>query len=163
MQKILFLLMIMTSFGANAFNWQYSEKKDELRDTSFYFSGNLSSNINNLGFPYEENQLRIILRKHLDTQYVLLEMINGQFYCGELTEYENCQFSIKFDNNEILSKEYLPQQGGDNIVFVFEPQVFFEQLKNAYKAIIELNAYQGGKVQYKFDLSGLDIEKSHFQ
>ncbi|MCG5279860.1 hypothetical protein [Providencia rettgeri] len=166
MKKTWAFLLVLTSFfsfSKEESNWEYHEKTDKLRNSSFYFARNMSINTNDLGFPYEKNKLGITLQKHLNDQNILLEMFDGQFFCSNPTEYDTCPFTIRFDNGEISKEEYIPYRGGGEKAFIFEPESFFKRMKNAHQAIIELQAYRGGTVQYVFDLSGFDVKKSHFE
>lgn len=139
-------------------NWSYQTVKDELRNNNYNFAINTSLNKVDLGFPYDNSQLKIVLRKHGEDKNIMLSLEKGQFSCFG-NEEGACFFSVKFDDDIVYKNEFVKTEDlSTNLVFVFDPEPFLEKLMNSKKAIIEIDAYNGGKPQYHFDLRNLKWE-----
>lgn len=141
-------------------SWEYQEDRDEMREQSSFFATNSSQNTVELDFPYQGGtKLTIILRddaKH--GQDVMFGVNKGQLFC----QYRDCHINIKFDNGEIERYETNEAEAGASEVLFLagNKSKFVEKIKKSKTAMIEVNFYNHGAEQFKFDLSGL--EWSHF-
>lgn len=141
-------------------HWVYEESKDEMRDSTSYFASNKSLNTVELQFPYSGGtQLSLLLRNDAKYNKDLLFLVNkGQLFCS----YQDCHVNIKFDDGDI--KKYATNKadgGASEVLFLAkDTSGFVKKLKNAKSVTIEVNFYNHGAEQFKFDVSGL--EWSHF-
>lgn len=136
--------------------WSYSEGRDELRDATTYQASIRSNNYVNFGFPYEgDSRLTLIIRKSpAFGRDVIFIMDNGQLMCG----IYDCKYSISFDGSaENLT--LAPSSDGDSkILFAKYPEAIIRKLKASDNAIVELQFYQEGNRQFKFDTANLEWE-----
>lgn len=141
-------------------NWEYDESEDEMRGETSYFASNESINTVELQFPYQGGtRLNIVLRDNAKYGEDIMFLINkGQIFCS----YQDCHVNIKFDNGEVQRYETSRAEGGSSEVLFLTNNIsgFVERLKKSENVTIEVNFYNHGAEQFKFDISGL--EWSHF-
>lgn len=141
---------------ATTSRWQYDESIDEMRGQSSYFAINKSTNVIDLGFPYGQDiDLNIIIRD--DAQYgkdVLFAVNKGQLFCS----YQDCYVSVKFDDGPVQELAANEAEAGSSEVLFLADNIssFVEKLKKSDSVMIEVNFFDHGKEQFKFDVSGLD-------
>lgn len=137
-------------------SWQYDESIDEMRGESSYFAINKSTNVVGLGFPYGQDiGLNIIIRD--DAQYgkdLLFAVNKGQLFCT----YQDCYVSVKFDDGPVQKLVANEAEAGSSEVLFLADDIssFVEKLKKSDNVMIEVNFFDHGKEQFKFDVSGLD-------
>ena len=137
-------------------SWQYDESIDEMRGESSYFAINKSTNVVDLGFPYGQDiELNIIIRD--DAQYgkdVLFAVNKGQLFCT----YQDCYVSAKFDDGPVQKLVANEAEAGSSEVLFLANDIssFVEKLKKSDSVMIEVNFYDHGKEQFKFNVSGLE-------
>lgn len=141
-------------------NWEYDSKTDEMRGESSYFAATTSQNLVELDFPYQGGtDLKIMLRKDAEHGNDVIFLVNkGQLYCT----YRDCHISIKFDDGAVEKIETVEAAAGSSelLFLANNPSGFVNRLKSADTVMVEVQFYNHGKEQFKFDVSGL--EWSHF-
>lgn len=141
-------------------NWEYDSKTDEMRGESSYFAATTSQNLVELDFPYQGGtDLKIMLRKDAEHGNDVIFLVNkGQLYCN----YRDCYVSIKFDDGAVEKIETVEAAAGSSelLFLANNPSGFVNRLKSADTVMVEVQFYNHGKEQFKFDVSGL--EWSHF-
>lgn len=139
-----------------ASNWQYDESVDEMRGESSYFAINKSTNAATLDFPYGEGvELSIIIRD--DAQHgqdILFAVNKGQLFCS----YQDCYVSVKFDDGAVQKFTTTEAEAGSSEVLFLAEDVasFVEKLKNSDMVMVEVNFFDHGNEQFKFNVSGLE-------
>lgn len=141
-------------------NWEYDSTTDEMRGESSYFAATTSQNLVELDFPYQGGtDLKIMLRKDAEHGNDVIFLVNkGQLYCN----YRDCYVSIKFDDGAVEKIETVEAAAGSSelLFLANNPSGFVNRLKSADTVMVEVQFYNHGKEQFKFDVSGL--EWSHF-
>ncbi len=133
-------------------SWTYDRRRDELRGRDIVEARIRSSNSINLGFPYGETHLSIVVRQHPEYgRDVIFIADSGQIVCG----VTGCRGSISFDGSAQRislndSADYNPA-----IVFAASAGPLIDKLKRAERTIVELPFYQNGNPQFTFDTAGL--------
>ena len=145
----------------NLTKWIYEENFDEMRGEKSYFASSISLNSVRLDFPYnsQDTHLSIILRSHANLgNDVVFATNQGQLYC----EYRNCYVSVKFDDGPVQKYSTLEASGGSSEVLFLENDLsgFVNKLKSSERVMVEVQYYDRGAEQFKFDVAGLDW--SHF-
>lgn len=146
----------LSAAPATTSNWQYDESIDEMRGGSSYFAINTSTNAATLEFPYGEGvQLNIIIRDDVQNGKDILFAVNkGQLFCS----YQDCYISVKFDDGSVerlVANE--AEAGSSEVLFLADDTSgFVDKLKRAEKLMVEVNFYNHGDEQFKFDVSGLE-------
>lgn len=141
---------------AIASSWQYNESVDEMRGESSYFAINKSTNTVTLDFPYGEGvELNIIIRD--DAQHgqdVLFAVNKGQLFCS----YQDCYVTVKFDDGAVQKIAATEAEAGSSEVLFLAEDVasFVEKLKNSNMVMVEVNFFDHGNEQFKFNVSGLE-------
>lgn len=136
-------------------NWDYTETVDQMRNSTTYLASSVSSNSVDLGFPYSGGTKLSIAIRHTPSEgnEVMIITDNGQLWC----EYQNCNMSVKFDNNPIEKYSLSDAAAGaSETKFVTKSSDFINKLKQSDKAVIEIGFYDNGKQQFTFDVSDLD-------
>lgn len=151
-------------------NWEYWVNKDEMRETETYFAETKSSNTINIGQPYEDVRLTLFFSKDESRDYPVGQLIlsNGQFNCSS---YNGCKISYKLDDSEVTTMSALSVPGsptlilgcteqeieryGKNVICELRNIVLLGTIEPAKKAIFEVDIFDYGKAQFKFDVSGL--------
>lgn len=137
-------------------NWQYDESVDEMRGESSYFAINKSTNTVTLDFPYGEGvELNIIIRD--DAQHgqdILFAVNKGQLFCS----YQDCYVTVKFDDGAVQQIAATEAEAGSSEVLFLAEDVasFVEKLKNSDLVMVEVNFFDHGNEQFKFNVSGLE-------
>lgn len=137
-------------------NWTYQESVDEMRGETTYLAINKSLNTAELAFPYGADvELNIVLRD--DAKYgedVFFGVNKGQLFCS----YQDCYISIKFDDGPVQKLATNEASGGHSeSLFLAEGiSAFVEKLKESETVMIEVNFYDHGTEQFKFDVSELN-------
>ncbi len=137
-------------------NWMYQESVDEMRGETTYLAINKSLNTAELAFPYGAGvELNIVLRD--DAKYgenVFFGVNKGQLFCS----YQDCYISIKFDDGPVQKLATSEASGGRSESLFLEDGInaFVEKLKESETVMIEVNFYDHGTEQFKFDVSELN-------
>lgn len=136
-------------------NWTYSIDEDKMRGIKNVFVKTISTNTIQLGFPYNDSKLGIIIRKKDGETNVLLP-VKGQFVCGYS---EKCYVNVKFDEKPIVKYEFVEAaNASSDTVFIKKEKEFINELKKSKKIIIEVPLFDKGNQQYEFNVDGLKWE-----
>lgn len=145
--------------SVNADKWIYDESVDEMRGETSYFATNESLNTVQLESPYSGGtKLNILLRKDAENGNDVLFAVNkGQLFCT----YQDCYISIKFDDEPVEKIATTEAAAGSSEVLFLANGVsgFVERLKGAESVMIEVEFYDHGKEQFKFDVSNLKWDR----
>ena len=137
-------------------NWEYDESEDEMRGATSYFASNESINTVELQFPYQGGtRLNILLRDDAKHGKDIMFIVNkGQIFCG----YQDCHVNIKFDDGEVQRYETTEAEAGSSEVLFLTNNIggFVKKLKNSKTVTVEVNFYNHGAEQFKFDVYGLE-------
>lgn len=140
-------------------NWIYDETKDEMRGDSTYLATNTSTNMVELEFPYSGGtNLNIVLRKDAEHGNDVIFAVNkGQLFCT----YNDCYISAKFDDGPVEKFTTVEAEAGSSeVLFLANNQSgFVKKLKSAQSVMIEVQFFNHGKEQFKFDVSDLNWDK----
>ena len=140
-------------------NWIYDETKDEMRRDSTYLATNTSTNMVELEFPYSGGtNLNIVLRKDAEHGNDVIFAVNkGQLFCT----YNDCYISAKFDDGPVEKFTTAEAEAGSSeVLFLANNQSgFVKKLKSAQSVMIEVQFFNHGKEQFKFDVSDLNWDK----
>lgn len=140
-------------------NWIYDETKDEMRGDSTYLATNTSTNMVELEFPYSGGtNLNIVLRKDAEHGNDVIFAVNkGQLFCT----YNDCYISAKFDDGPVEKFTTAEAEAGSSeVLFLANNQGgFVKKLKSAQSVMIEVQFFNHGKEQFKFDVSDLNWDK----
>jgi len=137
-------------------NWKYDIDEDKMRGTKELYAGVESSNTLDLGFPYNDSKLTIIVRK-IDKETNVILKVKGQFACNHYSE--KCIISVKSDDNAIVKYEFIKAEHAMmDTVFIDKEKDFIDMLKKSNKLIVEVPLFNKGRVQYEFNSSGLKWE-----
>lgn len=140
-------------------NWIYDETKDEMRGDSTYLATNTSTNMVELEFPYSGGtNLNIVLRKDAEHGNDVIFAVNkGQLFCT----YNDCYISAKFDDGPVEKFTTAEAEAGSSeVLFLANNQSgFVKKLKSAQSVMIEVQFFNHGKEQFKFDVSDLNWDK----
>lgn len=140
-------------------NWVYDETKDEMRGDSTYLATNTSTNMVELEFPYSGGtNLNIVLRKDAEHGNDVIFAVNkGQLFCT----YNDCYISAKFDDGPVEKFTTAEAEAGSSeVLFLANNQSgFVKKLKSAQSVMIEVQFFNHGKEQFKFDVSDLNWDK----
>lgn len=140
-------------------HWEYEEIKDEMRGESSYHAINRSTNAVELNFPYNGGTyLNIMLRQSPEHGSDVMFAVNkGQLFCT----YNDCYISVKFDDGAV--EKYTTNEaeaGASEVLFLANNKSkFVKKLKSAKTVMIEVQFFDHGKEQFKFDVSGLNWDK----
>lgn len=137
-------------------NWEYDESEDEMRGETSYFASNESMNTVELQFPYQGGtRLNILLRDNAKHGKDIMFIVNkGQIFCG----FQDCHVNIKFDDGEVQRYETSEAEAGSSEVLFLTNNIggFVKKLKNSKTVTVEVNFYNHGAEQFKFDVYGLE-------
>lgn len=136
--------------------WQYNESIDEMRGKSSYFAINKSTNTATLDFPYGQGvELGIVIREDAEHGKDILFAVNkGQLFCT----YQDCYVSVKFDDGPVERIATTEAAAGSSEVLFLEGDIsgFVNKLKGSDQVMIEVNFFDHGNEQFKFDVAGLE-------
>ncbi|ELW82113.1 zinc-ribbon domain protein [Acinetobacter sp. WC-743] len=138
-------------------NWEYLNKKDDMRDIETKFAFNESLNSVDFDFPYSGgSKLTLILRKNPKNRDVMLSISKGQFICG----ISDCEAQFKFDDNPIksITMSESDTHKSDTLFVTFDKteDEIINKLKSSKKLVVEVKFYQEGAKQFTFDVSNLN-------
>ncbi|MGM8871543.1 hypothetical protein ACS8E3_07630 [Psychrobacter sp. 2Y5] len=146
--------------SSKASNWVYDESLDEMRGESSYFATNASLNTVDLGFPYGNDiKLNIILRNdYKNGDDIMFVADRGQIFCS----YRDCSVTVKFDNADVQNYEASEAEAGSSEVLFLANNIssFAKKISQSKQLIVEVNFYDHGAEQFKFNIS--DLEWSAF-
>lgn len=139
---------------ANA-EWEYRENIDEMRGTKMEFAQLTSENAVEFPFPYNGgSHLLLVIRKSAGQTELLIQTLNGQFSSSYGGTY---QVSTKADSGSIRQwPANEPDNYSTDILFVSDPRGFIKMLQGAARVFVELEFYDSGRQQFKFNPAGLD-------
>lgn len=135
-------------------NWQYTTERDEMRGADERIASVRSTNSLHFDFPYGESHGRVSIRQSPRFGFdVFLTIDNGQFVCHSFT---GGRIAAKFDDEPI--RNYACNNAADGsptILFIGNPRDFLSRLRRARRLVIEVDFYQAGRQQLRFDVAGL--------
>lgn len=137
-------------------NWTYDAETDEMRDATDRFATSISTNRVNMGFPYNDVAMSIVLRNSArHGRDILLTLNEGQFQC----RYDGCSIIAKFDDGELQTFSVNEAASGTNgVLFIRNQTRFLALLRGASRVTIEAQFFSHGAEQFTFDVSGLEWE-----
>lgn len=143
-----------TSQPAAVSKWEYSESRDEMRETTAKFASITSENVVDLEFPYGEvNGQLWIRRRPEDGLNLAFEVDKGQVLCHS---FSDDYVSMKFDDGPIQKFRCTgSSDGSSETAFVVDEQRALAALKRAKRTIVEAEFYQQGRQQFVFETAGL--------
>jgi len=146
----------------NEKNWHYHFEHDDLRQTTTEFGNNSSLNKHVFSFPYNKGAWLNIAttskpikdvkayKPRSSINRVFLTTTDGQFLC----EYDGCYASVSFDGGKVERFRVSTLVGSaNNIMEVIDGQRFMREVKRHKSAIIEVDYFQNGSQQFRFNLN----------
>lgn len=134
-------------------HWNYAEDYDKMRNATTYYAVTKSNEIIDLGFPYNDVQETIMIRKRkIDGTSVILQLSEGQYSCG----FDGCTITVKFDDNAPV--KYSVSKSSDfksNVLFINNKTKFINKLKQSKYVMIETDLFQHGPETFTFNVNGL--------
>lgn len=132
--------------------WQYSRRRDEMRNANTDLACISSTNELRFDFPYQGgSSAEICFRQspqHGFDAWVRVEP--GQFTC-----LMDCVVRVKFDDGEIQTFSAAGSSDGSaNIVFISNAQRFLTGTQRSARVVVEANFYQAGSHQMVFENAG---------
>ncbi len=115
----------------------------------------MSTNVVQLGFPYETQRVSLCLRQHPRWgQDVIVRLERGgQFLC---TSYQACTVRVRFGDGEATAYSAIePSDNSSDTIFITNDSRFIGNLRRAERVIIEANFYQAGSQRMSFDTEQL--------
>lgn len=132
--------------------WQYSARRDEMREASTHTACIDSTNELEFDFPYQGGSTATICFRQ-SPQYGFDAWINvdrGQFTC--LME---CRVNVRFDTGEVQTfSGGGASDGSANIVFFRNASRFLNATESASRIVVEAEFYQAGNHQMVFENAG---------
>lgn len=138
------------------FKWSYSQNTDEMRGTSEKWANLSSEDVVTTSWPYEQQPMRLIIRRRATDGVNVMLQISGQFVCRS---YNGTKITVKFDDGPLETfncKE--ADSGPDDVVFVSPSARFINRLKAAKVMMLEAPVYEVGNAQVTFNVEGLEWE-----
>ncbi|MGD9662258.1 MAG: hypothetical protein AB7U63_13385 [Porticoccaceae bacterium] len=137
--------------------WSYSEDKDEMRGETTYYAGLNGTNTLSLGFPYGDQQGKVLVRQSPQFGFDVLVGVNsGQIICHS---FSNSHVNVKFDDGPIRRYGCTDASDGtNNMIFIQGAKGFLANLKKSKKMVVEAEFYQNGMQQMTFNTAGLKWE-----
>lgn len=132
--------------------WEYSTKRDEMRNLETKRALLMSNNTANFSFPYSGgSQLGLWLQKSsANDQVIYFEVTRGQIVCHE------CSLAVKFDDDKVEHFRGMNSDDGDSrFIGIVRDKDFLSRLRKAKKLMVEIRFYQEGDRQFSFDTAGL--------
>jgi hypothetical protein len=152
MVMFLSVMFCVGSFGEaqsqNPFNWQYTERSDEMGRGKAKLATVISQNTVKFAFPYAGiNHMSIVIINYpVHGELVSLRITKGQFLDSD-------GIAVRFDNDK--EQRYSIKQVKPNMVAVFPPDKFIADLRKARSLRIEAMFFNEGNRVFRFDVSGL--------
>lgn len=137
-------------------SWIYNSNVDEMSDQPTAHACTMSTNMVQLGFPYETQRVSLCLRQHPRWgQDVIVRLERGgQFLC---TSYQACTVRVRFDDGEAAAYSALePSDNSSDTIFITNDARFIGNLRRSSRVIIEANFYQAGAQRMSFDAGQLE-------
>jgi hypothetical protein len=136
--------------------WNYTERRDEMRNSSARLASISAEEPIRLAFPYGESTPELTIRQDPKYGFDIFVTANGQFLCRS---YDDDVVSVKFDNGPIESWACAnAESGSSDIVFISNARSFLAKLKKAKRVVIEADMYDAGRQQMAFAVAGLKWE-----
>lgn len=139
---------------ASSGNWEYRSNRDEMRNADERIARVQSVNSLHFDFPYGEAFGQVTIRQSPRFGFdVFLTIDNGQFVCHSFT---GGRIAAKFDDEPIRNYSCdNAADGSPTILFVGNERDFLSRLRRARRLVIEVDFYQAGRQQLRFDVAGL--------
>lgn len=134
--------------------WEYSEKSNEMDNTTTYFASLTSKNKIEFEFPYDGgSSFQFIVRKTNGQYDFLVTVSKGQFMTNIL---ENEKLRIRFDDGEPFDWQYSSANDARaDIIFPEFSDDFLAQLKASKKMMIEAPFAFAGRQVIQFETGNL--------
>jgi hypothetical protein len=135
-------------------SWQYRTTRDEMRNAEERIARVQSLNSLHFDFPYGDAFGQISIRQSPRFGFdIFLTIDNGQFVCHSFT---GGRIAAKFDDEPILNYPCdSAADGSPTILFLGHERDFLSRLRRARRVVIEVDFYQAGRQQLRFDVAGL--------
>lgn len=130
--------------------WQYSVKRDEMRETTVSTAILPAASPLNLAFPYQGATGMLAIHGANGVAMAMVGADSGILDCDEA-----CTILIKFDDKKAEEWRVFVYGGPGNLASISDPDKFIAKLKTASRVAIELPFYDNGAVVIKFSVVGL--------
>ena len=138
------------------FKWSYSENTDQMRGTSEKWANLSSEDVVRTNWPYEQQPMRLVIRRRSTDGVNVMLQISGQFICRS---YNGTKVTVKFDNGPLESFNCSEADSGPNdVVFITPAARFINRLKASKVMMLEAPVYEIGNSQVTFNVEGLEWE-----
>lgn len=135
--------------------WDYDSYIDKMRGKKAWTATIRSLNSHDLSSPYGKQFMYLTLRgekENAATSAVFLELNNGHIVC-----HSRCQIAVRFDDAKVAQASAGKSESGDsNLLFFVDHRSAAKRIVKAKRMIVEVLFYRDGRLQYEFDLSGLN-------
>lgn len=139
-----------------AFKWTYTENTDQMRGTSEKWATLPSEDAVRTNWPYEQQPMRLVIRRRSTDGVNVMLQISGQFICRS---YDRTKITVKFDDGPLETFNCSEDDSGPNdVVFITPPARFINRLKAAKVMMLEAPFYEIGNAQVTFNVEGLEWE-----
>ncbi|QMT38311.1 hypothetical protein [Neisseria sicca] len=150
--------------------WDYSKRKDEMRNRTTYFAVLQSENEVDIGSPYGSVGLDLAFSINDQNErfpVVMFTLSDGQF---DVCHPEGCKVNYKLDDDMIMtidgmqtsstnivgcSERLMEAHGGIGGCMLQNLALYQPIINGAKKLIVEIDIFGYGNAQFKFDVSGL--------
>lgn len=136
------------------FKWTYSENIDQMRGTSEKWANLSSENAVQTNWPYEQEPMRLVLRRRSTDGVNVMLQVSGQFVCRS---YNGTKITVKFDDGPLETFNCSEAaSGSSDVVFITPPARFINRLKATKVMMLEAPVYEIGNAQVTFNVEGLE-------
>lgn len=137
--------------------WTYLTDSDEMTGKRTHHAIILSSNVIQMGFPYNDPQRgELSLRNH--PRYgvnVIFSVTEGQIRCNS---YDSCIILVRFDDGQpVRWSANGPSDNSSNVIFLQNEPDFRRRLQRAKTIRLEVPFYQEGNQIFRFEVGGFDV------
>ena len=140
--------------------WHPIWQKDDVRNVTFVSTYTESVNKIDLDFPYSGGSyLTLYARKHpIFGTDVVLELSKGQLVCRP----RGCVATVRFDDHAPLQfRLNEPADYSHDTLFIRDASTFLSHVRKSSRAVIEIDVYEAGRPQFKFNISDFEWPKEN--
>ncbi|KAB2911234.1 MAG: hypothetical protein F9K40_01155 [Kofleriaceae bacterium] len=138
-----------------ASSWQYQSETDKMRGVTSDFAATISTNSVDIGGPYGQVELRILLRKGPKFgNDVVVSLSKGQVSCAM---FDGCTVAVRFDEHKVETFRAVASDSPLHpALFIRNVSGFVARLKTAKSLVMEIPTFTAGTRQFEFDVAGLE-------
>ena len=152
--KQIIVAIAVTGSASAESAWKEQTFTDEMRNTSIFTTSTKSLNTARLSFPYSGGTtVQIVLRKDSNSKTSALLLVSrGQMLCDP----DSCALDAKFDDNDVEEiHAFRPDGAPAGLFMIHRGDLLIEKIKASKRVTLELNFFDHGSEQFKFDVRGL--------